>query len=94
VAAFSTATKTATETILLTLLRQLKRFRHFIHADKVFGTHNGIEVAQTVESVFVALAVMGDASQIENFIKLARGAACRVGVVGALISIGPLAGPH
>jgi hypothetical protein len=34
-AAFSTATKT----ILLTLLRQLKRFRHLIHADKVFGTH-------------------------------------------------------
>jgi hypothetical protein len=32
-AAFSTAAKTATDTILLTLLRQLKQFRHLIHAD-------------------------------------------------------------
>jgi hypothetical protein len=45
VAEFSTATKTATETILLTLLRQLKRFRHHIHADKVFGTHRPPQVA-------------------------------------------------
>jgi hypothetical protein len=38
-AVFSTPTKTAAETILRTQLRQLKRFRHLIRPDKVFGTH-------------------------------------------------------
>ena len=39
-AAFSTATKTATETTMPTPFRQLKGFGHLIiNADEVFGTH-------------------------------------------------------
>jgi hypothetical protein len=46
-AAFSTVTKTATDTILLTLSRQLKGFGHLIiNADEIFGTHNGIGNAE------------------------------------------------
>jgi hypothetical protein len=42
---------TATETILLRLLRQLKRFHHLIHGDKVFGTHTSAPFAVNARTI-------------------------------------------
>jgi CBS domain containing-hemolysin-like protein len=53
VAAFSTATKTATETTWPMPFRQLKGFGHvIINADKDFGTYSGVSLGYNLASIF------------------------------------------